>query len=143
MASNTYKNLTPAQPLDKKTLNKMVWRSCNLQGSFNSSMSLRRFLPDSERTTQLTRRSSSEVWRTTRPSLTRLSTICDTPPLVMPSSSAISLILILPSGFLRMQLTTLSWETVALLPGQNSGRLCSRWARRYSVTPNIIRKTSA
>ena len=28
MASNatTYKNLTPAQPLDKKTLNKMVWR---------------------------------------------------------------------------------------------------------------------
>ena len=35
MASNTYKNLTPAQPLDKKTLNKMVWRSCNLQGSFN------------------------------------------------------------------------------------------------------------
>lgn len=37
MASNatTYKNLTPAQPLDKKTLNKMVWRSLNLQGSFN------------------------------------------------------------------------------------------------------------
>lgn len=35
MASNTYKNLTPAQPLDKKTLNKMVWRSCNLQASFN------------------------------------------------------------------------------------------------------------
>ena len=37
MASNatTYKNLTPAQPLDKKTLNKMVWRSLILQGSFN------------------------------------------------------------------------------------------------------------
>lgn len=37
MASNatTYKNLTPAQPLDKKTLNKMVWRSFNLQASFN------------------------------------------------------------------------------------------------------------
>ena len=29
MASNKtqYNNLTPAQPLDKKTLNKMVWRS--------------------------------------------------------------------------------------------------------------------
>ena len=37
MASNatTYKDLTPAQPLDKKTLNKMVWRSLNLQASFN------------------------------------------------------------------------------------------------------------
>ena len=37
MASNAtqYNNLTPAQPLDKKTLNKMVWRSLNLQGSFN------------------------------------------------------------------------------------------------------------
>lgn len=37
MASDTtqYKNLTPAQPLDKKTLNKMVWRSMNLQASFN------------------------------------------------------------------------------------------------------------
>lgn len=37
MASNAlqYKDLTPAQPLDKATLNKMVWRSCNLQGSFN------------------------------------------------------------------------------------------------------------
>ncbi len=35
MASNQYKNLTPAQPLDKATLNKMVWRSLNLQGSFN------------------------------------------------------------------------------------------------------------
>ena len=34
MASN-YTNLTPAQNLDKKTLNKMVWRSLNLQGSFN------------------------------------------------------------------------------------------------------------
>ncbi len=30
-----YNNLTPAQPLDKKTLNKMVWRSLNLQASFN------------------------------------------------------------------------------------------------------------
>lgn len=37
MASNEtqYNNLTPAQPLDRKTLNKMVWRSLNLQGSFN------------------------------------------------------------------------------------------------------------
>ena len=35
MASNTYTNMTPAASLDKKTLNKMVWRSCNLQGSFN------------------------------------------------------------------------------------------------------------
>lgn len=37
MASNAtiYKDLTPAQPLDKKTLNKMVWRSLNLQASFN------------------------------------------------------------------------------------------------------------
>ena len=35
MASNTYTNLTPAKALDKKTLNKMVWRSLNLQGSFN------------------------------------------------------------------------------------------------------------
>ncbi len=34
MASN-YRNLTPAQPLDQKTLNKMVWRSLNLQASFN------------------------------------------------------------------------------------------------------------
>ena len=34
MASN-YTNLTPAKSLDKKTLNKMVWRSLNLQGSFN------------------------------------------------------------------------------------------------------------
>ena len=37
MASNAtqYNNLTPAKPLDKKTLNKMVWRSLNLQASFN------------------------------------------------------------------------------------------------------------
>ena len=35
MASNVYTNLTPAAALDKKTLNKMVWRSLNLQGSFN------------------------------------------------------------------------------------------------------------
>ena len=37
MASNatTYTNLTPAANLDKKTLNKMVWRSFNLQASFN------------------------------------------------------------------------------------------------------------
>ncbi len=33
--ATNYKNLTPAQPLDKATLNKMVWRSLNLQGSFN------------------------------------------------------------------------------------------------------------
>ena len=37
MASNatTYKDLTPAQPLDKKTLNVMVWKSMMLQASFN------------------------------------------------------------------------------------------------------------
>lgn len=37
MASNmtTYKDLTPAPQLDKKTLNKMVWMSCQLQASFN------------------------------------------------------------------------------------------------------------
>ena len=37
MASNTttYKDLTPAQKLDKSTLNKMVWRSLFLQASFN------------------------------------------------------------------------------------------------------------
>ena len=35
MASNVYTNLTPAANLDKKTLNKMVWRSLNLQASFN------------------------------------------------------------------------------------------------------------
>ena len=32
---NNYKNTTPAAKLDKATLNKMVWRSLNLQGSFN------------------------------------------------------------------------------------------------------------
>ena len=31
----SYTNLTPAASLDKKTLNKMVWRSLNLQASFN------------------------------------------------------------------------------------------------------------
>ena len=31
----SYNNLTPAASLDKATLNKMVWRSLNLQGSFN------------------------------------------------------------------------------------------------------------
>ncbi|QIK69246.1 PTS system mannose/fructose/sorbose family transporter subunit IID [Erysipelothrix sp. HDW6C] len=37
MESNVthYKDLTPAKPLDKKTLNKMVWRSLFLQASFN------------------------------------------------------------------------------------------------------------
>ncbi len=37
MESNTtlYNDLTPAQKLDKKTLNKMVWRSLFLQASFN------------------------------------------------------------------------------------------------------------
>jgi len=37
MASDalTYKDLTPAAPLDKATLNKMVWRSMNLQIAFN------------------------------------------------------------------------------------------------------------
>lgn len=33
--SSQYKNLTPAPSLDKKTLNKMVWRSLFLQASFN------------------------------------------------------------------------------------------------------------
>lgn len=33
--ATTYKDLTPAEPLDKKTLNKMAWRSCFLQMSFN------------------------------------------------------------------------------------------------------------
>lgn len=32
---DTYQNTTPAAPLDKKTLNKMVWRSLFLQASFN------------------------------------------------------------------------------------------------------------
>lgn len=32
---NNYANSTPAPELDKKTLNKMVWRSLFLQGSFN------------------------------------------------------------------------------------------------------------
>lgn len=32
---NNYKDKTPANTLDKKTLNKMVWRSLFLQGSFN------------------------------------------------------------------------------------------------------------
>lgn len=37
MASNVthYNDLTPAKPLDKKTLNKMVWMSTMLQASFN------------------------------------------------------------------------------------------------------------
>lgn len=37
MASNVerYADLTAAAPLDRATLNKMVWRSLNLQGSFN------------------------------------------------------------------------------------------------------------
>ena len=32
---DTYQNTTPAEPLDQKTLNKMVWRSLFLQASFN------------------------------------------------------------------------------------------------------------
>ena len=35
MASNVYVNTTPAENLDLATLNKMVWRSLNLQASFN------------------------------------------------------------------------------------------------------------
>ena len=35
MESNQYRDLTPAPQLDKKTLNKMVWRSLFLQASFN------------------------------------------------------------------------------------------------------------
>ena len=31
----TYQNTKPAQKLDKKTLNRMVWRSCQLQAAFN------------------------------------------------------------------------------------------------------------
>ena len=30
-----YKDLTPAPRLDNKTLNKIVWRSCQLQACFN------------------------------------------------------------------------------------------------------------
>lgn len=33
--STQYNDLTPAKPIDKKTLNKMVWRSLFLQASFN------------------------------------------------------------------------------------------------------------
>ncbi len=33
--STQYHNLTPAEPLDKATLNKMVFRSMNLQASYN------------------------------------------------------------------------------------------------------------
>ncbi|HAP15489.1 MAG TPA: PTS acetylgalactosamine transporter subunit IID, partial [Lactococcus sp.] len=32
---DNYSNQTPAPQLDKKTLNKMVWRSVYLQASFN------------------------------------------------------------------------------------------------------------
>lgn len=32
---SSYKDTTPAEPLDKRTLNKMVWRSLFLQASFN------------------------------------------------------------------------------------------------------------
>lgn len=32
---DTYKDQTPAEMLDNKTLNKMVWRSLFLQASFN------------------------------------------------------------------------------------------------------------
>lgn len=32
---DTYQNLSPAKPLDQKTLNKMAWRSVFLQASFN------------------------------------------------------------------------------------------------------------
>ena len=35
MEYNNYKNTTPAKSLDKKTMNKMVWRSLMLQASFN------------------------------------------------------------------------------------------------------------
>lgn len=38
MASNemlSYRNTTPAERVDNKTLNKMVWRSCQLQAAFN------------------------------------------------------------------------------------------------------------
>ena len=33
--ATNYQNLTPAPDLDQKTLNKMAWRSCFLQASFN------------------------------------------------------------------------------------------------------------
>lgn len=35
MVSNQYKDLTPAAQIDKKTLTKMAWMSCQLQASFN------------------------------------------------------------------------------------------------------------
>ena len=34
-AMTSYKDTTPAARLDKQTLNKMVWRSCQLQAAFN------------------------------------------------------------------------------------------------------------
>lgn len=34
-AMTSYKNTTPAERVDNKTLNKMVWRSCQLQACFN------------------------------------------------------------------------------------------------------------
>ena len=34
-AMTTYKDTTPAARLDNKTLNKMVWRSMQLQAAFN------------------------------------------------------------------------------------------------------------
>lgn len=34
-AMTQYKDQTPAKPLDKKTMNRMAWRSCQLQACFN------------------------------------------------------------------------------------------------------------
>ena len=34
-AMTSYKDTTPAARLDNQTLNKMVWRSCQLQAAFN------------------------------------------------------------------------------------------------------------
>lgn len=34
-AMTSYKNTTPAERVDNKTLNKMIWRSCQLQACFN------------------------------------------------------------------------------------------------------------
>ena len=58
-----YQNLTPAADLDQKTLNKMAWRSCFLQASFNYERMqaagwLYSILPVSRRFTRITRKTS-------------------------------------------------------------------------------------
>lgn len=57
-AMTSYKDTTPAARLDKQTLNKMVWRSCQLQAAFNyermqSAGWLWAILPGLEKSTQI------------------------------------------------------------------------------------------